>query len=285
MAGLGLVSFALALGFRALGLITPSDAANLPNFLQQFFIFQPALLWAGGLLHLLPEESKARGLLPFYTYGQILATELLIGFNMIGAFPDMALVFVVGLPIFGYLTLLLLEQKKHQHESRLTLVLVGTIFFGLSMGMFIPKDLVAQFWVILAMGLDLILLGFGIAIHDAFQEGHTLRHSMWRSLQTTFFVCLLIGGQIGLAILGLGLNPTVLTLFLGMLATGVALVTFAPSLGLVQTARAVESSARKIDPGIDFCQHPRPRLHPLHSPGGDWEMRDGTAIQHSNLRR
>lgn len=251
MAGLGLCSYAIALGFRALVFIALNDA-NALNLLHQFFIYQPALLWAGGLLHLLPDESKARNLIPFYYYGQILATELLISFNLAGVFPGWAVVLAVGLPIFVYLILLICEQAKFQQDSRLALTLVGTIFFGLSMGMFIPNDLFPQFWVILAMGLDLMLLGWGIAIYDAFQEGHTLRRSMWRSLQTTFFICLLIGGQVALAALGLGVNPALLSLLLGLLATGIAMVAFAPHLGLVNSARAVESSARNIDPGIDF---------------------------------
>ena len=257
MAGLGLVSYAIALGFRALVLSTPDDATFL-NLLQQFFIYQPALLWAGGLLHLLPDESKARNLIPFYYYGQILAIELLIGFNSIGAFPDWALILVVGLPIFMYLIILLREQLKYQQPSRLALAMVGTIFFGLSIGVFIPNDLLPQFWVILAMGLDLILLGIGIAIHDAFQEGHALQRSMWHSLQSTFFVCLLIGGQVALAILGLGINLALLSLLFGLLATSIALVILAPNLSLFRTANAlaVETSDRNINTSIDVASIP-----------------------------
>jgi len=77
MAGLGLVSYGIALSFRALFLVVAGDGVILTS-LYQFFICQPALFWAGGLLHLLPGESKRRGLIPIYYYGQILATELFI---------------------------------------------------------------------------------------------------------------------------------------------------------------------------------------------------------------
>jgi hypothetical protein len=158
MAGLGLACYAATLGFRALITIAPGEAISIPQFLHQFFIYQPALLWAGGLLHLLPEESKARSLLPFYYYGQILTTELLIWFNLMGAFPNWALVLVVALPIFVYLILLIREQRKYHRRSRLTLAMVGTIFFGLSVGLFIPSNVISQLWIVLAMGIDLVLL-------------------------------------------------------------------------------------------------------------------------------
>jgi hypothetical protein len=251
MAGLGLVSYAVALGVRALISIASEDAVALSQ-IYQFFIYQPALLWAGGLLHLLPEESSARGLLPFYYYGQILITELLLVFNLWGAFPDWALIFVVSLPIFTYLIVLIYEHRKHQQRGRLALTIIATIFFGLSVGLFIPDDIFPESWLVVAMGLDLIVLGIGIAIHDAFQEGHALRRSMWSSLHSVFFVCLLIGGQVALAILGLGISLAMLALLLGLLATGIAMVVFAPHLRLTQTAEAVETSARNIDPGMDF---------------------------------
>jgi len=251
MAGLGLVSYAIALGFRALLSIIPGDDGILVLF-YQIFIFQPALLWAGGLLHLLPDESKARWLLPFYYYGQILVTELLIVFTLLGAFPNWATVFVVGFPIFIYLIILIFEQQKFQQTGRLALAFIGTIFFGLSIGLFIPDGLIPEFWLVLAMGLDLIILGFGIAIHDAFQEGHDLRRSMWSSLQGAFFISLLIGGQVALVIMGLGLNLALLSLLFGLLATGIAIVLFAPRLRLTQSAEAVETSARNINPRMDF---------------------------------
>jgi hypothetical protein len=258
MAGLGLVTYALAIGFRSLVLIAPGDAAFLPDFLHRFFIYQPALLWAGGLLHLLPDESRGRRLLQPYNYGQILATELLIIFSLMGAFPQWGLVLVVGLPIFVYLILLIREQRRFQAKSQLALALVGTIFFGLSMGLLLPNDFFPQLWVVLAMGGDLLILGLGIAIHDAFQEGHQLRRSMWHSFQSAFFVCLLIGGQVALAIMGLGIGLTLLTLLLGLLVTGIIIVAFAPQLQLTPTAEAVENSARNLDPQIDFGTIPDP---------------------------
>jgi hypothetical protein len=251
MAGLGLVSYAIALGFRAL-LSILSDNATLA-LLYQFFIYQPALLWAGGLLHLLPDESNARRLIPFYYYGQILATEILIIFTLMGAFPNWASVLVVSLSIFIYLIILIFEQRKFQQPDRLALAIVGTIFFGLSMGLFIPENLIPEFWLVLAMGFDLILLGIGIAVYDAYQEGHTLRRSMWHSLQSTFFICLLIGMQVALAIMGIGLNLVLFALLLGLLATGISIVVFAPHLRLTQAAEAVETSTRNIDPDIDFA--------------------------------
>lgn len=251
MAGLGLVSYAVALGCRGFVTITPGDE-TIPAYLYQFFIYQPALLWAGGILYLLPEQSQARRLIPFYIYGQILAVELLIVFHLIGAFPGWPLVLIVGLPIFLYLTILVYELRRTLQPNRLSLAIIGTIFFGLSVGLFLPNNLIPELWLVLAVGLDLIILGLGIAIHDAFQEGHDLRRAMWSSLQSTLFVSLLIGAQVGLVIMALGVNPALYTLLLGLLATGIAIVVFAPYLRLSQTAELVEASERNLDPRVDF---------------------------------
>jgi hypothetical protein len=252
MAGLGLVSYAAALGFKALALVVPENSIYLLGLLHQFFIYQPALLWAGGLLHLLPEESPARRLIPFYYYGQILAVELLVVFTLFDAFPDWALGLAVGLPIFVYLLILMREQRTYQTPSRLWLALVGTIFFGLSISLFISIASVPNLWVVLAIGFDLILLGIGIAQHDAYQEGHRLRRSMWHSLQSTFFVCLLIGGQISLAILALGMTITLSALLLGLLGTGIFLVVINPFRQPDRAVEALEHSASNLDPGFDF---------------------------------
>ena len=75
---------------------------------------------------------------------------------------------------------------------------------------------------------------------------------MWYSLQSTFFVCLLIGGQVGLVILGLGVNLALISLLLGLLATGILLVIFTPYLAYSQAAFAVERSERYVDSEIDF---------------------------------
>jgi len=48
MAGLGLMSYAAALGFRALAIIAPEASSQLPEVMHRFFIYQPAMLWAGG---------------------------------------------------------------------------------------------------------------------------------------------------------------------------------------------------------------------------------------------
>jgi len=173
-------------------------------------------------------------------------------FNLLGTIPDSALVLIVGLPVFIYLIILIYEQRKYDQHGRLSLAFIGTIFFGLSMGLFLPEDLIPELWLILAMGLDLILLGIGIAIHDAFQEGHTLRVSMWYSLQNAFFVVLLIGGQVVLAIMGLGISKVLLTLMMGLLATGIAIVVIVPRMHLAKTAEIIETSALNLNPNMDF---------------------------------
>jgi hypothetical protein len=108
----------------------------------------------------------------------------------------------------------------------------------------------------LGIGADLIVLGVGIAVHDAFQEGQSLRRSMGYSLVSTLIVCLLIGLHMTIAIQGLGLSPALISLLIGLLRTGIALVVFGPGLLQNTVTRAVETSTRDLEPGIDFNSIP-----------------------------
>ncbi|MEK6222575.1 MAG: hypothetical protein N2D54_10060, partial [Chloroflexota bacterium] len=103
--------------------------------------------------------------------------------------------------------------------------------------------------VMMAIGLDISLLGIGIAVLDAFDEGHTLKKDMQRSFQATFLPVILFGGQFGLAIgLGIGFNLLTLTLLLAILLTAIGLQTLAPQIqsGL-DTLGRLENQAERAE--------------------------------------
>lgn len=231
LAGLGLISYALALLSVNLQIVSQAETIPLLENLHTFLIFQPALLWAGGLLYLLPEKSSANNLLLFWKFGQVLTTEVLILVKIFSGFPTWALGAITGLPLFVYLVILSVEKRKAQDKIPFTLALVGTIFFGLSTGLLIPIDAIPRIWVAMILGFDLELLGVGIAIYDAFDEGHDLRKDMLYSLQNAFFVALLFGIQIVLVIvLSTGLNFAMLLLLYASIASAIVLSTLVPIL-------------------------------------------------------
>ena len=112
------------------------------------------------------------------------------------------------------------------------LLIVASLFFGLSTGLaFIPIDWLPRFWVLLAIGLDLEILAYGIAFLDAFEEGESLKGDILRSFQAAFFSALLFGGQVALVIyLGAGLNIAMIALLLGTITAAISLVTLAAPL-------------------------------------------------------
>lgn len=197
--------------------------------LKDIFIYLPALLWTGGLLSLIPEnaENKTKywNLWKRYIFPISFLIVLLQTYEILPS-PFWAS-FASGIPLFVSLILLIQILRTNQSKPPLGLALIGTIMFGLSVGLFLPTEFISREIIILAIGLDFIVLGIGIAIFDAFDEGHSLRSDMLNSLQSTFFIALLFGGQVVIVInLSTGLSFSMLALLLASLTTAILSQTF-----------------------------------------------------------
>lgn len=76
------------------------------------------------------------------------------------------------------------------------LAIAATVFFGLGLGLlFLPMQLLSLDWVLLAISVDLLLLGYAIAQLDAADEGEALLPDALRSLLATSLAGLVLGGQ------------------------------------------------------------------------------------------
>jgi hypothetical protein len=130
----------------------------------------------------------------------------------------------------------------------LGLVLVATLFFGLGIGLLlVPFDLLPRWLLVLGIGLDLALLGFGIAATDALGLGEALLPDFWRSFVYSLFIVLLFAGQVVLAI---------------MLSTGVNLAMVALLLATTMTSIGIQVYADPLQSGLDwlvFARIPRVR--------------------------
>ena len=201
LTGLGLGFYAAAIFLEVLQSISPPPYSeffwNIPNV----FIYLPALLWTGGLLSLLPDEVsfKAR-LFATWLWVVLPVTFLAVLAHGMFGFPSTILALVVTLPLTGAYLLLLIKRPRGADRHPLGLPLLATIFFGLAVGLALPFTWLPRWLVILSIGIDLFLLGVGIAIFDAFDEGQRLREDMLRSFMTTLFISLLFGIQIALAV-------------------------------------------------------------------------------------
>lgn len=240
LTGLGLVAYALALGIDLLGPYSPNpNLAGILARLQVPFLFLPALFWAGVAIYLLPADSPLRSrLIRGWAYSIIPGT---IFFYFLG--PGTGLIFefstitpaylffaaLVLLPLLAALVLAFRAFHKHRQKQALGMLLVATLFFTLGAGLLLFPlfSWLSRTWVIWGLGFDLILLGFSIAMLDAFEEGETLWPDLVRSFDFAFFSALIFGGVVALTIIfATGVTFPMLLLLLATIALAIIRQTF-----------------------------------------------------------
>ncbi len=259
LTGLGLLAYALGL---AGDILSGYAAGFFLARLSALLYLLPAVFWSGALLYLLPEETPLRArLVQLWKFGLAPITALVclagIGTNLV--FDFTAETARVGAIYYGFAALALLiliaclglairTLRTARPRSTLGFLLAVTLFFTLSIGMlFSPFDWLPRPWVALAVGLDLELLGFAIAVLDAFGEGETLLPDMARSFAAAFFAALLFGGLVTFAMLA---------------NVGVSFSTVALLLATISTAIVMQTFANTIETGLDrlaFARFPRLR--------------------------
>ncbi len=139
----------------------------------------------------------------------------------------------------------------------------------LGLGLLLPGDHTAapwRDWLLRGMAVELLLIGGALAWRDAFEQGEALLPDMLRSLDYSFFLALLFGGQVALVMVLVG-EPTfgLEVLLLAIVATATVVQVFAaPVARLVErfaffnsptlqaeraTLRAAsDAAARRADP-------------------------------------
>jgi uncharacterized membrane protein YkvA (DUF1232 family) len=246
-AGLGLVSYALALAFDILG-----NAAAEPTIIRNLvrwgwpLLFLPALFWFASMLYFLPGDAFIRrrfggviskGLLPMALILYLLAggTEFIITISADGVRPGPGYFLFAAsllLLLLGSYYLLFRAVRGQRIHLSLSLVLVATLFFGLGVGLLlVPFDLLPRWLLVLGIGVDLVMLGFGIAATDALGLGEALLPDFWRSFAYSSFIVLLFAGQVALAmVLSTGVNLAMLALLLATTITAIATQVYADPL-------------------------------------------------------
>ena len=246
LAGLGLIAYAMALaGLLLAGQGSGESARLLARFANPLF-FLPAILWAGTLSHLLPEDAPWREIfvrgwnwaLPFVLvifYGLAAGTGWV--FDGAGAVqPTGYLVagLVALLPLIEVLLLMGVGLRRAGPRSQVGLLLLALLFFSLSATLLVlPAAWLPRAWLLLGMGVDLLLLGIAVAALDAFQEGEAWLPGLLRSLSAALLYALIFA--IPVAITGAtsaGFTPGLVALLLVI----VSLAVLAPTLdGPVQS--------------------------------------------------
>ncbi len=215
-AGLGLVSYAVALAFSLLLPDTPQTVVW-----RYLSLLLPSLFWMAATLYLVPDIP----IKPINTH--LILVMIVLFILTIGAaltYPDFARYSGLGIPIIFLLGVIIRLRQVIQSDlprSPLVIFITATIFFALATGLIIiPIAWLSEEWVVILISLDLICLGYTVGVLDAYDEGTTLFVDALRSLAAATLAVLIFGGQVVMVMVITGeTSSSMLGLLLGLIAS------------------------------------------------------------------
>lgn len=222
-AGAGLLGYAVAV---VAGQLLGSE--DRFDGVRAVLVCLPALAWTGVFVRLLPEDAAERadrwwrfGLLPVCVVAAIPAAA---GIDAAGyALGALAVLGLVGslFAVVRHRSAVLAGTRRRVAAG---LLIVGALMFGLSATLILIGLNIVSFTAMLsAVAVDLVLLGVGIAVLDAFDEGEALRADMVRSLLVSAGTAIVFGGQAAVAIVLTGERTGLQALLFGTVAAAIAL--------------------------------------------------------------
>lgn len=204
--GVGLLAYALALAAQILAAAARDlELARGLSAVHQALIPLPAVFWTGAMITILPQEGLLRHRLKWiWGAGLLPLTVMLLLLNAAQqppapAWSAMALNGLVLLPLAAVLMLVVLYARIRGTGGMVGLLLAAAVFFSIGTGLSIaPAFGISPVWVTLAVGLDLVLLGFAISALDAFDQGEALLPHFLRDLLGAGSAALVFGLAVGL---------------------------------------------------------------------------------------
>ncbi|APB00501.1 hypothetical protein NS506_06465 [Nocardia seriolae] len=187
----------------------------------------PVLAFSGVFVRLLPVRAVERvdrlwrvGLLPLCA---LLAMPAVGGFlpagYLLGALTLLALLGTM-LGMLGQHA----EWSEDARRSASGLLTVGALLLGLSAALILlGLNVLPRTAMLSVLAADLVVLGLGIAVLDAFDEGESLRAAMIHSLVVSAATAAVFGGQAALALALAGERPALVALFFGAIAAAITL--------------------------------------------------------------
>jgi hypothetical protein len=188
-----LVGYALAVACWTVAPLVP----DLPvDTLARVLLCVPALAWAGAVVGLLPDDLPEHRLID---RGWLITSGLLLA--MVPALPPAGRLVALA-PLIGALVLLWrFRDAVHPRVLPVPLTVAAGLYgVGLAVAL-IPVDLGAPVLAVAAMGLDLTVLGFLMALSDAVLAGEQLRPDLRRSCAAAVTATVLVGGPATLTVL------------------------------------------------------------------------------------
>ncbi len=213
----------------AAGVVIDRLAGGSPWFdgVRIVLVCAPVLAFSGVFVRLLPARAVERvdrvwrvGLLPVCA---VLAMPAAGGFLPAG--------YVLGaitlLALLGTMLGMLGQQADWIEDSRRSaagLLTVGALLLGLSAALILlGLNVLPSTAMLSVLAADLVVLGLGIAVLDAFDEGEAVRAAMIHSLVVSAATAAVFGGQAALALTLAGERPALVALFFGAIAAAITL--------------------------------------------------------------
>ena len=188
--------------FYAAALIVNSTNASLALRLL------PPVFWVGSILHLDQRIIDNHPIMHKLWKWMLIPVTILLGiFFLVDSslaldFPyRWASLFIGFTPLIWTLFLIQDYMTIFQPKQAAGILFTATIFFGLGEGFLLfPAKWFPQEYMLPAIGVDLLFLGFCIAWFDAFDEGETILPNMIRSFVLTTIIVSIFAGQVGFVI-------------------------------------------------------------------------------------
>lgn len=221
-AGAGLLAYAVAVIADALA----ADAEWFDG-LRIVLVCVPALAWSGVLLRLLPERWSDR----LDRLWRLVLVPVFVALAMPAAAGLMPVAYLLGtlmiLVLLGSLLAILGQHSEWADDARRSvagLLTVGALMFGLSAALILVGfNVLPRTAMLSGVAVDLVLLGIGIAVLDAFDEGEALQADMTRSLLVSAATAAVFGGQAAVAIVLTGERTALVALLFGAIGAAIAL--------------------------------------------------------------
>ncbi len=215
-AGLGLISYAFAL---ALSLLLSDTIENTAwGYLP---IMLPSVFWMLATIYLVPEVPIERINIHIIF---VMILIILLTFSSAVTTPNLTRWIALALPItFLIGSSIRLRQIFTSDSPRppIVILITASIFFALASAIItLPLSWLAQDWVMLAISLDLLCLGYVVGVLDAYDEGTRLFEDALRSLAAASLGVLIFGGQV-VMVMAITDNTSapMLTLLFGLITT------------------------------------------------------------------
>ncbi|GAB4584483.1 hypothetical protein [Nocardia sp. IFM 10818] len=221
-AGVGMLAYAAAVVGD--GLATGDEWFD---GLRIVLVCLPGIAWTGVFVRLWPERFAERGdriwRLGVVPVCALLAMPAAAGLMPVAYLLGALVILMLLVAMLGMLN----QQADWADDSRRSvagLLSVGALMFGLSAALILLGfNVVPRTAMLSAVAVDLLLLGLGIAVLDAFDEGEALRGDMIRSLLASAVTAVVFGGQAAVAIVLAGERTGLLALLFGAIAAAIAL--------------------------------------------------------------